>query len=481
MNLEEGKKISTDPLGLQTIFYTVDKDNLVFETDLKKIIENINKEIDIRALKSYFEYGFLPSGHTLIKNVFRIPPGSTVKLTNKSVSIENYWKLNWKKQNNSEQWFAKEIKHALYDSIQHNISENDKIGILLSGGLDSACILASLKKFHDDIKTFTIGTEWEDNIELKLARKISDFYNTDHYEIILESKDLHRLIYDYMRYSYIPNNSLFEIRAFKAMEKAKQLGVNKIFSGSGSDGIFGGYGDLSSIVKISNALPPFCKYFFSDLSQVFGDSKISKGISILSMKNPYEYGSLSGIQNRKILNSLIDEKIIKYPIIESNTNNLEKLDKIYDYFLRGIYPNMEILKHIQAANANSLKMELSFWNEKLVNLSTQIPWDLKINGRIKKYILRATFKDLLPDEIVNAKRKVAPITNPANYMFKAGLDQLLESIIKENNHNLYKDNTKINNLISKSKNPKISRDLWTILIFEVWYNIFIKEKSIYTA
>jgi len=75
-----------------------------------------------------------------------------------------------------------QIKDVFETAVLDRIATTDReIGFLLSGGLDSSLIVSIAARKLGKIKTFSIGLEGSP--DLKAARKVADYLNTDHTEV----------------------------------------------------------------------------------------------------------------------------------------------------------------------------------------------------------------------------------------------------------------------------------------------------------
>lgn len=138
------------------------------------------------------------------------------------------------------------IKILLESSIEKRLISDRPIGCLLSGGLDSSIVASVLskllKKQNKVLKTFSVG--FKDSEDLKYARKVATYINSDHYELILDYDEVIKRIPEVVK--AIETYDVTTIRASMGMyllsEYISQHHEEKvIFSGEGSDEIFGGY------------------------------------------------------------------------------------------------------------------------------------------------------------------------------------------------------------------------------------------------
>ena len=113
-----------------------------------------------------------------------------------------------------------------------------ELGTYLSGGVDSSLITAISKKFKKGIlNTYTIG--FNDLNEFNYAKIVSDVYNTEHHEIILESKEYisnwERLIYMKDSPLGVPNEIPLAIMSEKLKRKSLLFYLAKALMNSWGD------------------------------------------------------------------------------------------------------------------------------------------------------------------------------------------------------------------------------------------------------
>jgi len=157
-------------------------------------------------------------------------------------------------------WITKGIQEKLYDAVKKRYlnyftGNSSTIGCLLSGGFDSSIITSLVWQIHREenklspssIETFSIGLQ--DSEDLKYAKRLSNYLETTHHEIIVSEKDIIDAIPDVIK--IIETYDLHTIRNgvinyllgkyIKENSKAKI-----IFGGNGADELFGGYKYLNN-------------------------------------------------------------------------------------------------------------------------------------------------------------------------------------------------------------------------------------------
>ena len=199
-------------------------DTIYFSTELKSLIQ-ITSDV----------YEF-PPGHYMdnsgqLKKFGKLPALATGNMENEK--IDN---------------IAQTLVNIVEESFYRRIDLKYKIGCLLSGGLDSSIISSIFNKFNIKnngrgarIKTFSVGVG--ENEDLKYARLMSKYINSEHYEVKAIASEiiniLPRVIY-YLE-SFDPSLVRSSVSNFLVARYARSQGIQILLSGEGGDELFGGY------------------------------------------------------------------------------------------------------------------------------------------------------------------------------------------------------------------------------------------------
>lgn len=136
---------------------------------------------------------------------------------------------------------SSDIHYAISNMVADRV--DDKTGILLSGGIDSA-ILASYLKPGTKAYTLQCIAEGATN-EAPIAAAYAKQYDLDHRIIEVTWDDYITLMPELMRHQGSPIHSIAP-QLLKAIRTAKKDGLDKIISGHRADGLFGGYSRMLS-------------------------------------------------------------------------------------------------------------------------------------------------------------------------------------------------------------------------------------------
>ena len=177
--------IARDRFGIKPLYYAQFRQGFVFASELKAIlaINLLNREIDKEALNLYLTFRYVPGALTMLKGVSKLEPAHYAVVQNDSVSVNQYWDLDFQKdEESSEEEFRYGLTEMLGESIDLRLMSEVPLGAFLSGGLDSSFMVGLMSQFaNEPVKTFTAGFSggWHD--ESSYAGVVADAFGTDHY------------------------------------------------------------------------------------------------------------------------------------------------------------------------------------------------------------------------------------------------------------------------------------------------------------
>lgn len=485
--------LARDKFGNKPLFYYYNDNEFIFSSDLNDIIEfGIKKEINNIALNIYFALTYIPAPYTIYKNIDKVKAGSCIKLEKNAIKKKKYYNFSKKVKRSGlikdYSTCKKEIKQQLLKSIEKRIDFDKKIGLFLSGGIDSS-ILANLisnvskKRIH----SFTIGYNIGSFDESKKAELVAKYNNTYHHSLLLDYKEAINNLDDILFNFGEPYADSSVVAAYYVSKLAKEE-VEIAFGGDGADELFAGYEKYlikyyrnkyniipknirdTLIEPIINKIPQN-RYTNSILR------KMKKVINTNS-KNDFimRYNMMCLGYNNQLRAQLFNEeryKDISY-LIKSIYNELENLDELTRTLFTDMKVGLEgdmIPKIERTSNLNSLIVRMPFLDPDFIEMSFMIPCDFKLKGNNKKYILKETFKDILPRHILNAAKHGfgVPVGEWLKKELKNDLLELTERDFIEN-QGLFKYEY-IGKIIHEhlSGINDFSFQLWTLFVFQKWY------------
>jgi asparagine synthase (glutamine-hydrolysing) len=214
--------LARDPLGVKPLYWARQRDCLLIASEVKALVQAgvpvgeippgqhgwANAASD-PALKAHFDLSRLGADQPPVAD-----PGEAIRL----------------------------VRGTLADSIRVRVDTDLPVGVILSGGLDSALTLLHVRQLHPDCVAFTVGAPGSE--DLAYARRLTADLGVPHEVIELRPRDLGRSgIRDAVRMCELSEygdiiNAAVSVPLFR---RVRECGVKVVLTGDGSDELFGGY------------------------------------------------------------------------------------------------------------------------------------------------------------------------------------------------------------------------------------------------
>jgi asparagine synthase (glutamine-hydrolysing) len=234
-----------DHFGIKPLYYAEIDGTFVFASEIKSILAlpGISREMDPEALGPYLSFLYVPEPRTIFKSIRALPPAYSLTLQEGQLSVQQYWRFQPSlDQYRSRQDAIDRIRAVFEDSVRAMLVSDVPLGLFLSGGIDSASILAMMSRHvNGPVQTFSIGfgareKHWD---ELNPARQIASLFKTDHHEFRLEP-DVVELIPDVVQHFDQPFANPTALILYLLSGEARHY-VKVALAGTGGDEMFAGY------------------------------------------------------------------------------------------------------------------------------------------------------------------------------------------------------------------------------------------------
>jgi asparagine synthase (glutamine-hydrolysing) len=162
------------------------------------------------------------------------------------------------------------------------------------------------------------------------------------------------------------------------------------------------------------------------------------------------------------------------PYFRDDSRNL--LNKLLLFETKVQLPDNLLMKVDKMTMAKSIEARVPLLDHKLVEFAASIPTSLKLNGLTDKYILRKTMRGFLPRSIVNRKKHRFVV--PIDAWFGNELKDVVNEILSKPNIEKrgFFNSSYIKHIINHQSKSSFyySRQLWNLLVFEIWHKIYIE-------
>jgi asparagine synthase (glutamine-hydrolysing) len=500
--------LARDHIGQKPLFYAQEGDNFLFGSEVKAILAVSQEErlIDYEALHHYLSLRFIPSPHTMLRHIRKLPPGHTLVWQDGRLTLSRYWHLSFRdKLELSEQAFIQGLRDKLVETVESHLVSDVPIGAFLSGGMDSSMIVALMvKDLQARPQTFAIGVQEQDFNELPYARLVAEQYNTCHIEEQVQS-DLIRLLPQIVWHLDEPSDPIAACM-FHAAALASQH-VKVVLGGDGGDELFAGfdryaglgYVDAYAHVPLSirrhlfapalDRIPDTFTYkslaqklrWLHQLAQLPSDGQRYAEATCYFRFNHAAKQQLFGPAAWDMISHLQSADVIVQQFNQAPANTV--LDRmLYADFMTRL-PEHSLMLTDRMAMAHSLEARSPFLDHELVSYLAAFPGHLKIRGRQLKYILRELAKDYLPREIV--AREKQGFMFPVAYWFRHELYPFIKHFLLDSyfvREGIFRKEI-VERLLEEHRQSRVDHHvrLWMLLNLALWRQIYIEQSDLETV
>ena len=174
-----------DRFGLQRMYYHEAKDAFYFAAEAKAILK-VRPElraIDSRGLGEFVACGCVLENRTLFPGIHVLPPASAwVFRHGELVGKDCYFEpKEWEQQEelNPDEYY-RQLRSAFVNSLPRYFNGRERIGVSLTGGLDTRIMMAWHKAEPNSLPCYTFGSTYRDNEDVKLARRVARICQQPH-------------------------------------------------------------------------------------------------------------------------------------------------------------------------------------------------------------------------------------------------------------------------------------------------------------
>ena len=259
--IEKKLYLVRDRFGIKPLYYYFDGDKMMFSSEIRPIKSYLNPSLDRGAMINSLKMRYTPSPFSPYEGIKKVEPGQiiTFDLKEKSIGINKtyYIKplLNAGRKSNKNR-LVQEYGDLFEKAVERQLMADVDIGILLSGGVDSALVAAiATEKSKIKPKAFTIGFEGKHEAdEIVYAKQTAEILGLDHFSKKIGYQDFIGEIKEIIKIVEEPIGTTSIVPMF-FLSKLAASQVKVVLSGQGADEPLGGYKKYKALPLLEKARP----------------------------------------------------------------------------------------------------------------------------------------------------------------------------------------------------------------------------------
>jgi asparagine synthase (glutamine-hydrolysing) len=504
--------LARDRLGKKPLFYAQRGAALLFGSEIKAILaaDPSLAEPDADSLLPYLQYGVVPEPRTMFRHVRKLPPAHWLVYEGGETKVAPYWRLEFvddEASAPSRAQIVEELDRLLEEAVRIRLMSEVPLGIFLSGGLDSATIVAYAHKagLHP-IKTFTIGfdrRQWDESAD---AEVVARHFRTDHHVLTLREQALTDRLPDtvltLVRHFDEPFGDSSALPTYFVSKLAREH-VTVILSGDGGDELFAGYTAYKGlrfaqhyqrvprwlgrrhfpdiVQQGARWLPSGRRYGAQRIARLLRDSELpfaSRFFLKGSLCRPDVLRQVltpdAAVRLTRPALSLFADDVAR--AVQSDMSDVNKAS--YLGLRLGLAEDM-LVKVDRMSMAHSLEVRSPLLDHRLVEFATRLPSSMKLRGWETKAILRDTVRRYLPPATMRKRKQGFSI--PLREWLKNGLNEMAADFLEAEDSRLPSDvfrRESVRRLLAEHRRGEADHSsiVWLLLNYAAWRDIYIDRR-----
>ena len=419
-SLENTVFLARDRVGIKPLYYSLNKESLIFSSELKTIEQSrtIDFEPNYDSYVAYMRHLCVPGDQTGNKNVFKLEPGQYALINNDAkIYKKTYWDPFQIQINNdlTEDEAINRVEDLLIQSVEYRKVSDVEVGLFLSGGLDSS-LIGKLMKENDESKIKSFNIDYEDHFEgyqgeVEEARFAASEIGVELVEDRISYGDFKQIIDNYSFYQDDLVGDEVGIPLYFLGSASKKNGIKVIQVGEGADELFYGYDHWLRFMKLNKIIRPL--FSKRNSSFTFKNHRSNLVSNILLNRTSFPGGALGFNipEINKLVNSGISDEFSLIHHVDnmwdqyfSNKNaKLSKWMTLVDLKIR--LPELLLMRMDKLVMQSSIEARVPFLDHELVEFVLSIPEDIIFRVNETKPLLKKVANKHISEKIFNRPKQ----------------------------------------------------------------------------
>jgi asparagine synthase (glutamine-hydrolysing) len=198
--------------------------------------------VNAAGITAYLRWGAIPAPVTWLRGIESVEPGTWVQWDGQSRRNGRFAdpRQLWSGASGAD---ASDLRtqtaDAIADAVNAHLVADVPVGVFLSGGIDSAALVATASRHARTLHTFTVVVDEASHDEARYAACVAEQFGTEHHTLRVSSSDIvHRTP---ALLQHLDQPTIDGVNTFFVASAVAATGIKAVLSGIGGDEAFGGY------------------------------------------------------------------------------------------------------------------------------------------------------------------------------------------------------------------------------------------------
>ncbi len=473
-----------DPFGIRRLFFVQKGGKIAFSTQARSLLELpwVSRELARENLSEFLSFRYVHAPRTLLRDVQALPAGHHAEFRGNNLDLRPWYSLKYSPpyaRMPDDQANLEELERRMNRSVAARASGKERVGVFLSGGLDSSAITALASRLGK-VHTFTVGVQDADDDEVPYAGRVANLLHTQH-EVVRVSPVTYQESFERIVAGFdFPVTDPAAIPQY-LLAKAAKNSVDVILAGDGGDEIFGGrmVGTVAAQLRLSTLLTKMPGPARRLAAGVFGKQRPELNEPTIPVGLARRIGGLQ-IFDREARATLIRDPGWVRPGIRRSCLEpfyrevvSDPINEILHAWLRGRMAEDALARSGAAAALSGLALREPLLDRDLVSFCSGLPGSWKVrnggpSGAVTKWPLREMLRPILGRALVNRPKRVLP--GPWRRWFEGPLKDFKDeqaARLRQDQLRLFLPGA-VDNLLARMAEPGTDVKVWTLIFLDAW-------------
>ncbi len=482
--------IARDAFGIKLVYYREKEGSLWFGSEMRAVCATMGDdrpEADPEALSLFLQYRFTPSPYTAVRGVRKLAPGTKLVVRDGAIETSRWYRFSPKPfaPPKSAAEAGEELVELYRQAVRRQLISDVPLGLLLSGGIDSALLLALMNENGADWHTFSVGYgETFADDELSDAEETARILKSQHTGVRISRAVFEQELSNIVGCLEEPVATSSVVPMYFVCQRARQ-NVKVGLVGQGPDELFGGYkrhlgaryGSTwaalpawarAPLETAVGALPrnETLKRGLHALSSVSGNHRTERILSLL----PGE--QIRGLFRDGLVELDSDDKLAEcWAELGDLAPRNDELSRLQFLEVRSTLPDELLMYADKLSMAHSLELRVPYLDKDIVEYAERLGPNLKVRNGVRKWLHRQVCRKFLPAAIVRRPKRGFAM-NVVDEWFRSSLGGTMASTFADSESAIYDflDPSSVKKLhadhvAGRQDNHKV---LFSLIVLEEW-------------
>lgn len=485
--------LARDPFGVKPVYYSASDHGFYFSSEIRALLKlsGIRRSLDQGSLSTFLALRYVPSPSTLLEGVKRLSPGHFLCLSlggQLSERISCYMRPASERFSGSINDAVSIYRSKLSAAVNRQLLSDVPVGLLLSGGIDSALVGAMARDAGHLLPAFTVGFEGNyRECEIDAARETAEVLGLRHYAVDVSATVLRDSLSNIVESVEEPLATTSVMPMWFLAKKAREH-CPVVLTGQGTDEPWGGYRRYQvEMVRRLLPVPALWRMANRLLGQFPLPDAVERGLRTLGEGaidlRILEAGALFGSRERQMLTGHSEcagaIHSIRYWLDWLRDSDCETVERMMRLDTRMNLADDLLLYGDKISMASSLEARVPMLDLDLVRFVESLPVGYRLDFRRTKIVHKAMAAEYLPASIVNRPKLGFQV--PFGLWARGEWREYIEEVLLGRNASWLEvvDRVAVKSIWDQhlKGRPDRSRQVFACLTLALWYRHYVSGEG----